>query len=240
MSDPAHAPNRPPHVDQPFALPRYPVEDALQRVGAFRDVMSTRRSCRFFSAETVPRELIVRCIDVANRAPSGANRQPWRFVVVDDPALKHAIRVAAEEEERISYERRMPGEWLAALHPIGTDWRKPFLEIAPYLVVIFRVDWEPGADGSKLKSYYAPESCGIAAGLFLAACTHAGLATLTHTPSPMGFLHTILRRPAGEKAFLLIPVGYPAADAVVPRLPRKSVDDVTTFNVSELDGPRGG
>ncbi|MCG3128669.1 MAG: hypothetical protein CHACPFDD_03558 [Phycisphaerae bacterium] len=232
MDESPHAPNRPPHVDQPFSLPRYAAEEAARRVAAFRDVMATRRSCRFFSDEPVPRELIVACVDAANLAPSGANRQPWRFVIVDDAVLKHEIRRAAEEEERVSYEQRMPDEWLEALHPIGTDWRKPFLETAPYLVVVFRVDWEPRAGGTKLKSYYAPESCGIAAGLFLAACTYAGLATLTHTPSPMGFLSTILKRPTGEKPFLLIPVGYPAADAVVPRLVKRAAGDVMTFNVT--------
>lgn len=227
-----HPPNRPPHVTLPYALPRLEAPEALRRAAAFADFMETRRSCRFFAPEAPPRELVLECLRAANSAPSGANRQPWRFVVVDDPALKSEIRRAAEAEERESYARRMPQEWLDALHPIGTDWRKPFLEIAPLLVVVFRVDWEERDDRPR-KHYYVPESVGLAAGLFLAACHHAGLATLTHTPSPMNFLREILVRPRNEKPFLLIPVGYPAADAVVPALTKKTVAQVSQFNRGE-------
>lgn len=232
MSDGStHPPNRPEHVEFiPYALPRYAAAEALRRAREFDAWLASRRSCRFFSDEPVARELVLQCIETANRAPSGANRQPWRFIVVDDPSLKRRIREAAEAEERESYDRRMPADWLEALHPIGTDWRKPFLETAPYLVVIFRVDYEM-VGGVKVKGYYPVESVGLAAGFFLAACHHAGLATLTHTPSPMGFLRELLKRPASEKPFLLIPVGYPAADAVVPDLRKKAVGEVTRFNV---------
>lgn len=169
-------------------------------------------------------------VAVAHTAPSGANRQPWRFVAVSDPAIKREIRLAAEAEERESYAHRMPTEWLEALEPIGTNWEKPFLEIAPWLVVVFRVDFEIGADGRRLKTYYPLESVGLACGLFLAACHIAGLATLTHTPSPMNFLRKVLGRPEVEKPFLLIPVGYPSADAQVPDLTKKAVSDVLIWN----------
>jgi nitroreductase len=231
MSDPpSHSANRPDHVDfAPYAVARYTADEARRRAREFDALMASRRSCRFYSSAPVSRELILQCIETANRAPSGANRQPWRFIVVDDPALKRRIREAAEAEERESYDRRMPVAWLAALHPIGTDWRKPFLETAPFLVVIFRVDSEMAGE-RRVKSYYPAESVGLAAGFFLAACHNAGLATLTHTPSPMGFLRELLGRPAEEKPFLLIPVGYPAADAVAPNLAKKSVGEVTRFN----------
>ena len=162
---------------------------------------------------------------MAASAPSGANHQPWRFVVVRDAWVKRRIREAAEAEERESYERRMPDEWLAALAPLGTDWHKPFIEIAPVLVVVFRIDYgvEQDADGRerRVKHYYVSESVGIACGMLLAALHWSGLATLTHTPSPMGFLSTILQRPPNEKPYLLIPVGYPAANAMVPRITKK-------------------
>ncbi len=229
MNSPEHDANRPAHVTRPYALAPLPPREALQRAQEFDDLMAKRRSCRFFSDEPIDRRLLLRCIETANRAPSGANCQPWRFVVVDNPEIKRRIRIAAEQEERESYARRMPPAWLDALHPIGTDWRKPFLEIAPCLVIIFRIDWQE-IDGERIKSYYPAESVGLAAGFFLVACHNAGLATLTHTPSPMGFLREIVKRPKNEKPFLLIPVGYPAHDAVVPDLPRKSVEDVTQFN----------
>lgn len=225
---PSHA-NRPAHVDLPYSLPRLTADEAARRAQAFLAHVRTRRSCRFLSDEPVERALLRTCIEAANSAPSGANRQPWRFVVVDDAQLKREIRLAAEQEERVSYERRMPREWLEALHPIGTDWRKPFLEHAPYLVVVFRVDWEQ-IDGERRKSYYAPESVGLACGFFLLACHNIGLATLTHTPSPMNFLREILKRPSSEKPYLLIPVGYPAPDAVVPDLTKKSVEQIIQFN----------
>jgi iodotyrosine deiodinase len=191
--------------------------------------LQTRRSCRSFSDRTVDREIIRKIIAIANTAPSGANRQPWRFVAIDDPEIKREIRLAAEEEERISYSERMPQQWLDALEPIGTDAHKPFLDIAPWLVVIFRVDWEI-VECVRYKNYYPIESIGLAAGMFLMAAHQVGLSTLTHTPSPMRFLRNILNRPKNEKPFLLIPVGFPAADCVVPDLPKKSVDDVTQWN----------
>ena len=170
---------------------------------------------------------------VAGSAPSGANLQPWRFVVVRDPETKRRIREAAEEEERTFYEQRAPAEWLAALAPLGTDWNKDFLEIAPCLIVVFRIDYaiEPDGEGGErhVKHYYASESAGIACGFLLAALHMAGLATLTHTPSPMGFLSKILRRPENERPFILFPVGYPAEDARVPDLRRKGLDEVAVW-----------
>jgi len=187
--------------------------------------MSTRRSVRDFSVEPVPRELVELAIRTAATAPSGANRQPWRFVAVADPGLKREIRQAAEAEERESYEHRMSEEWLRALAPLGTDWRKPFLESAPWLVVVFAELWEARADGSKVRNYYVKESVGIVCGLFVAALHAMGLATLTHTPSPMGFLSRLLERPVNEKPYILFPVGYPAPGALVPDLPRKALAD---------------
>jgi len=213
----------------PYCLPPREPDWQLQRARELFAEMSQRRSCRAFSPRPVERELIERAIAVAHSAPSGANRRPWRFVAIDDPSMKHEIRLAAEEEEKESYDRRMPREWLEALDPIGTDWHKPFLEIAPWLVVIFRVDWEE-VDGRRLRSYYPAESVGIACGFFLMTCHHLGLATLTHTPSPMNFLRTICRRPESEKPFLLVPVGYPADDAVAPDLPRKPLSEVLIWN----------
>ena len=214
----------------PLDFRRLPVEEQLARASDFAAWMRRRRTVRFFSAEPVPYELIESAISAAASAPSGANRQPWTFVVVGDPEVKRRIREAAEAEERESYEHRMPGDWLEALAPLGTDWRKPFLEIAPYLIVVFRQDYglEAGSDGTEahLKHYYVMESVGIACGFLLAALHWAGLATLTHTPSPMGFLAEILGRPKNKKPYLLIPVGYPAPDAVVPTITRKSLDEV--------------
>jgi len=204
----------------PYVLPARRPEWQDARATALLAEMVQRRSCRAFSDRPVPRELLTRVLEIAHSAPSGANRKPWRFCVVGDPALKQEIRVAAEAEERESYAHRMPQEWLDALEPIGTDWHKPFLEIAPWLVVVFRVDWEV-VGGQKYKSYYPNESVGLACGFLLMACHMLGLATLTHTPSPMTFLRDILGRPANEKPYLLIPVGYPADDAMVPDLPKK-------------------
>lgn len=200
-----------------------------ERARSLRAEMEGRRSCRFFSDRAVPRELIESAVAVGHSAPSGANRKPWRFVVIDDSAMKREIRLAAEAEERESYDHRMPREWLEALEPIGTTWEKPFLDVAPWLVVLFRIDWvEEG--GRRLKNYYPSESTGIAAGFFLIACHQLGLATLTHTPSPMNFLRTICRRPENEKPYLLIPVGYPAKDATVPDLVKKPLIDGLQWN----------
>ena len=202
------------------------------RADALLVEMSTRRSCRFFSDRPVPRELIQKVIGVGHSAPSGANRKPWRFVAVDDASLKQEIRIAAEAEERESYERRMPAEWLAALEPLGTGPEKPFLAIAPWLVVLFRVDWEE-IQGKRYHNYYPSESTGIAAGFFLMACHQVGLATLTHTPSPMGFLREILGRPVSEKPYLLIPVGYPAGECTVPDIPKKPLGEALQWNAQK-------
>jgi iodotyrosine deiodinase len=218
-----------PYVPIPYSIPERPAEEMQATARHLLDALRGRRSCRHFSSRPVARELIETLIAIAHTAPSGANRQPWRFVAVDDPAIKHEIRVAAEAEERESYNRRMPEAWLAALEPLGTDENKPFLEIAPWLVVIFQVTWVM-IDGVKQPNYYPVESTGLAAGLFLAACHLAGLATLTHTPSPMKFLREILRRPENEKPFLLIPVGYPADDCMVPRIEKKPLADVLQWN----------
>jgi nitroreductase len=178
----------------------------------------------------VPRDLIETAIATASTAPSGANRQPWQFVAIGDPDIKRRIRIAAEAEERLSYESgRMPPEWLAALAPLGTDWHKPFLEIVPWIVVVFEQTYGTGADGKRLKNYYVRESVGIACGIFVAALHNMGLATLTHTPSPMGFLSQILDRPPNEKPLVLFPIGYPAHNAQVPDQPRKTPDAVSVW-----------
>jgi len=191
--------------------------------------MASRRSVRFFASEPVLFELIENAIRCASLAPSGANQQPWTFVVVKDPETKRKIRDAAEAEERESYEQRMPADWLEALAPLGTDWHKEFLETAPYLIVVFRIDFglTQTAEGEmKTKHYYVQESVGIATGFLLAALHMSGLATLTHTPSPMGFLSNILNRPKNERPFVLIPVGLPAPDATVPAIAKKSIGEV--------------
>ena len=199
-----------------------------QRAHDFREELATRRSVRDFSSDPIPAGVLEDAIATAASAPSGANMQPWTFVVVRDPALKRRIREAAEEEERRNYDGRMSEEWLEALAPLGTDSRKEFLETAPALIVVFKQEfgmaWE-----QKVRHYYVNESVGIASGFLLAALHHAGLATLTHTPSPMGFLRKILERPANEKAFLLIPVGYPAETCRVPAIARKPGDQVAIW-----------
>jgi iodotyrosine deiodinase len=213
----------------PLDWPDLPPAESARRARAAFDRLRRRRSVRDFSPRPVPREWIELAIRAAATAPSGAHRQPWRFVAVADPALKHEIRVAAEAEERESYEHRMSAEWLAALEPLGTDWRKPFLEVAPWIVVVFAELWEPREDGTKVKNYYVKESVGIACGLFIAALHEMGLATLTHTPSPMAFLNRILGRPPNEKPYILFPVGYPAVGARVPDLERKPLEDVAVW-----------
>ena len=200
------------------------------RAEAFYAEADERRSVRAFSAEPVPRRLIELAILAASTAPSGAHQQPWTFVAVSDSETRRRIRVAAEAEERRSYESRMSEEWLDALSPIGTDWRKPYLETAPWLVVLFEQIHGTFPDGSHRKHYYARESVGIAAGIFITAIHHMGLSTLTHTPSPMGFLTTILERPRSERPFVLFPVGYPADDATVPDLERKPIDAIAVFD----------
>ena len=196
----------------------------------FLDVMQQRRSVRFFSDKPVAREVIETIIAAAGTAPSGANKQPWRFVAVQDPEIKREIRLGAEQEEREFYQRRASRRWLNDLHPLGTDHDKPFLETAPWLVVIFKLIRNDDTDPEKNQVYYLNESVGIASGIFLAAAHHAGLATLTHTPSPMEFLTTILQRPDNERPFLLVPVGYPADDCVVPDIQRKPLDEIMAID----------
>lgn len=202
-------------------LPERDAAQMLAAARAFRQQISTRRTIREFSDRPVDPEVIRQCVIAAGQAPSGANQQPWHFEVVGDPALKSQIRQAAEAEEREFYAGRASDEWLAALAPLGTDADKPFLEVAPWLIVIFEQRHGLDADGNKVRYYYTKESVGLAAGFLIAALHTAGLATLTHTPSPMGFLNRILARPAHEKPFLLLVAGHPAADATVPDITRK-------------------
>ncbi|GAB4459334.1 MAG: nitroreductase family protein [Anaerolineae bacterium] len=200
-----------------------------RRAAEFYADVRRRRTVRHFSERPVPREVIENCLRAAGTAPSGANQQPWHFVVVSDPAIKRQIREAAEAEERAFYGGRAPEEWLNALSHLGTDANKPFLEIAPCLIVVFAQNYGIGAQGEKVKHYYVTESVGIATGVLITALHQAGLATLTHTPSPMTFLSEILERPANERAFLVLVAGYPADDAQVPEIEKKSLDDIATF-----------
>ena len=202
----------------------------LDRATRFNQLMQRRRSVRMFSDRPVAREVIEQCLAAGASAPSGANLQPWHFVAIADSQIKNRIRVAAEEEERLFYSQRAPKEWLDALAPLGTDSDKPFLEIAPWLIAVFAQKWSRLSDGRKVKHYYPNESVGIATGFLLAALHQCGLAALTHTPSPMGFLNEILERPAdSERPFLLLVVGYPAENCVVPDISRKPLGDVVTF-----------
>ncbi len=209
----------------PFRPTAYPPGEMLERSHAFYELMNRRRTVRDFSDKPVPAELIEQIILTASTAPSGANKQPWTFCLVSDPAIKKAIREAAEKEEYTNYHGRMSDEWLDDLKSLGTNWEKPFLETAPYLIVVFKKSWEQ-AGAEKLKNYYVMESVGLATGFLLAALHYAGLVALTHTPSPMNFLQEILKRPENEKPFLLIPVGYPAENAEVPDISRKSLEEV--------------
>ena len=207
-----------------------PEQEMLRRAREFRELAARRRTVRAFDSRPVARELIAECIAAAGTAPSGANQQPWHFVAISDPAVKQRIRVAAEEEERQFYERRATDEWLAALEPLGTDWQKPFLETAPWLIAIFVQKWGRTADGARVKHYYPTESVGIATGILITALHTAGLATLTHTPSPMGFLNEILGRPAdSERPFLLLVAGHPAPGAQVPDIERKPLTAISTW-----------
>lgn len=216
-----------------FELPRFDEREMQSRSAQFFEEMRRRRSVREFSEESVPLSVVENAIRTAGTAPSGANLQPWRFVIVDDPALKSEIRTAAEEAERTFYEERASEEWLEDLAPLGTNAEKPYLESAPLLIVVFRLAHGYDDAGEKRKHYYTHESVGLAVGLLLAALHHVGLATLTHTPSPMGFLGQILGRPDNEKPFLLIPVGYPAAVARVPAIERKRLDQILLYNQGE-------
>jgi iodotyrosine deiodinase len=204
-------------------------EEQIARARLFAEELSARRTVRDYSANPVSRDVIEACIAAAATAPSGANQQPWRFVAISDIELKHKIRVAAEEEEREFYERRAPDEWLNALSHLGTDANKPFLEIAPWLIAVFYERTGPEMDGQKAKRYYPHESTGIACGMLIAALHQAGLATLTHTPSPMAFLNDILKRPKNEVPYLLLVVGYPAEDCRVPDIERKTLSEIASF-----------
>ncbi|HMS33127.1 MAG TPA: nitroreductase family protein [Ignavibacteria bacterium] len=206
---------------------RLSTADSLDKGLEFFKLMSRRRSIRTFSDEKVDFQLIETAVKTAGTAPSGANKQPWRFVIVESPEIKREIRSAAEKEERESYERRMPQSWLEDLAPLGTDWHKEFLETAPYIIIVFKIDYLKEGNDLK-KHYYVNESVGIATGFLLAALHNMGLATLTHTPSPMNFLQKILNRPSNEKPILVIPVGYPAEDAVVPDIKKKEINEIMT------------
>lgn len=207
----------------------YPADQMRERARAFRQDMERRRTVRQFSDRPVPREIIEACLLTAGSAPSGANLQPWQFVVVGQPEIKRRIRQAAEAEEREFYTRRAPQEWLDALAPLGTDASKPFLETAPFLVVIFGKSRSLLPDGRRVKNYYVNESVGIATGMLITAIHHAGLVSLTHTPNPMGFLNEVLGRPKDEKPFLILVVGFPAADVQVPEIGKKTLGEIATF-----------
>jgi nitroreductase len=211
---------------QPLEHERLDPERALAASRAFLELMRTRRSVRAFSPEPVPAELIDNALRAAGTAPSGANQQPWTFAVVSDPAMKQRIREAAEHEEELLYRERASSEWLDAIRPIGTDAVKPHITDAPYVIVVFEQAWSRDEQGEKRKHYYVRESVGIAVGFLLASLHAAGLATLTHSPSPMGFLAQILGRPENERPFVLIPVGYPAEGAEVPALTKKRLDEI--------------
>ncbi|MCA9940799.1 MAG: nitroreductase family protein [Anaerolineales bacterium] len=213
----------------PLVFTEYAPDEMRARAAAFYELMRRRRTVRDFSDRPVAREIIEDCVRNAGTAPNGANMQPWHFVIVSDPAIKRQIRLAAEAEEQEFYQNRAPAEWLAALAPLGTDAHKPFLETAPYLITIFAQSYGLLPDGRKVKHYYAQESVGIATGFLIAALHYAGLATLTHTPSPMNFLNDILGRPANERPFLLLVVGYPAANAQVPDIRKKPLAEIATF-----------
>lgn len=204
-------------------------DEMLQKSNEFYEWMDGRRTVRDFSNKSIPKEVIEKIILAASTAPSGAHKQPWTFCVVSDAAIKKQIRKAAEKEEYESYSKRMPEEWLRDLRPLQTSWEKEFLEIAPYLIIVFKKSYDLTAEGEKSNVYYANESCGIACGFLLTAIHNAGLAALTHTPSPMNFLNKILNRTENEKPFLLIPVGYAAKECWVPDIKRKSLDMVSKW-----------
>lgn len=206
-----------------------PVEEMERRAVAFYEDVRRRRTVREFSDRPVPREIIEHCLLAAGTAPNGANRQPWHFAVVTNPGLKREIRVAAEKEEHEFYTSRAPQDWLDALAPLGTDEHKPFLETAPYVIAVFAQRYKVLPGGSQAKNYYVTESVGIATGILITALHHAGLVSLTHTPSPMNFLNTLLERPSNERPFLLLVVGYPAENATVPAITKKPLDEIATF-----------
>ena len=219
---------KPPFIPLP-AYREYPIEEMKRRAAEFHSDVQRRRTVREFSDRPVPREVIEDCLCAASTAPSGANMQPWHFVVVSDAAIKQKIRVAAEQEEHEFYHHKAPQEWLDALEPLGTNEHKPFLETAPYLIVIFAQSYGVLPDGRKVKHYYAQESVGIATGILITAIHHAGLVSLTHTPSPMGFLNELLGRSAQERPFLILVVGYPAENATVPVITKRPLGEIATF-----------
>ena len=212
-----------------YSKEAYDIEEMESRSHKFLETMDSRRSVRDFSDKEIPESVIENILLTASTAPSGAHKQPWTFCVVKDPEIRKQIRIAAEKEERESYDHRMTEEWLKDLEPIGTDWNKPFLEIAPYLIVVFKRSYEIEENNHKHQNYYVTESCGIACGFLLAAIHHAGLVALTHTPSPMNFLAKILNRPINEKPFLLIPVGYPFEECWVPDIRRKGISEICNW-----------
>jgi nitroreductase len=225
------------HAFVPLEFERRPLDEMRRLAADFHSEMQRRRSVRMISDTPVPIDLIETAIATASTAPSGAHHQPWRFVVTGDPAVKRRIRSAAEAEERANYDGRMNDEWQAELEPLGTDWHKEFIEIAPWIVVLFEERYAVDADGGRRHHYYVKESCGIAAGVFITALHRMGLATLTHTPSPMAFLTAELGRPANERPFVLFPVGYPVDGCLVPDLRRKSLDEVMTVVGAVPDDP---
>lgn len=208
---------------------RYPEAEMVKRSEAFYEWLDKRRSIRMFSDQPVPKAIIENIIRAASTAPSGAHKQPWTFCAVSNPALKAKIRIAAEAEEKESYEKRMSDRWKEDLKPMGTDMYKPFLETVPWLIIVFKQVYEMGEAGTKLNNYYVNESVGIACGLLISAIHHAGLVTLTHTPSPMNFLAKLLGRPANERAYILFPVGYAADEVYVPNIQRKALNEVSVF-----------
>ena len=208
---------------------RYPLDEMQIRADEFYRYLNRRRTIRDFTSDPVPRNVIENCLKAADTAPSGANQHPWHFVVVEDQEIKSEIRKLAEEEEREFYEKRAPQEWLDALAPLGTDADKPFLETAPFLIVIFARVYGVKPDGEKIKHYYVNESVGIATGMLITALHHAGLASLTHTPSPMKFLNHCLNRPGNERPFLILVTGFPSQEAKVPDLKRRNLEEIATF-----------
>lgn len=217
------------HDRLPLDFRRLPVDAMLERAAQFHADIGRRRTVRDFAPDPVPREIIAACLAAAGCAPSGANQQPWRFVAIADAAIKKSIRDAAETEERAFYERRATDEWREALAPLGTDSSKPFLEVAPWVIAVFYEAYGYAADGARRKRFYPLDSVGIATGFLIAALHQAGLATLTHTPSPMAFLNQILARPGNERPFVLVVAGYPAANATVPAISRKPLHEIATF-----------
>ncbi|MCF6352640.1 MAG: nitroreductase family protein [Cyclobacteriaceae bacterium] len=207
----------------------YEANEMIERSSTYFHWLDTRRTVRDYADKPVPKEVIENIIKSASTAPSGAHKQPWVFCVVSSPALKKKIRIAAEEEEKESYAKRMSDEWLEDLEHLGTNWEKPFLEVAPYLIIVFKKAYGLDENENKSTNYYVNESVGLASGFLLTAIHNAGLVGLTHTPSPMAFLTKILNRPANERPFLLIPVGYPAKKTYVPQLTRKPLDEVSVF-----------